>query len=155
MRKLILMFSIIVFFLMSCEEVKREYSATLHEDAFVADVAYTPSYHGNELGLSAFKTGPIGMDYSGNVGLRIGGGLQISSVTVPEKFAVVFKCQHGKFIVAKQAIYEQLKNSVGQTVDVAYREIYRTTYDNKSRKEKQVVDRVLISYDFLSATLKK
>lgn len=143
----------IVLLLIGCQEVKREFSDTLHEDAVIIETVYTPSRHNSELGLTLIKTGPIGMDFGGNFGIRLGSGLQISSVTVPEKFAIVFKCQHGQFIITRKEVYEKLKNHKGKAVDVAYREIYRTTYETKSGK-KQVVERVLVDYNFLAVTLK-
>lgn len=145
----------IVLLSTGCKEIKREFSDTLHEDAVIIETVYTPSRHNAELGLTLIKTGPgpIGMDFGGNFGIVLGGGLQISSVTVPEKFAIVFKCQHGQFIITRKETYEKLKNHKGKTVDVAYREVYRTTYDTKDG-EKQVVERVLVDYNFLTATLK-
>ena len=143
----------VTLLLAGCQEVEQEYSETLHEDAAIVEAVYTPSRHDSQVGLTAIKTGPMGIDYGGNFGLRLGGGLQISRVTVPEKFAVVFKCQHGQFIISQKEVYEKFKDHKGKTVDVAYREVYRTTYDTKDG-EKQVVDRALVDYDFLDATLK-
>lgn len=48
---------------------------------------------------------------------------------------------------------EKFKNHKDKAVDVAYREIYRTTYDTKEGK-KRVVERVLVDYDFLEVILK-
>jgi len=139
----------------ACTDVRQEFSGTLHEDAVIADAIYTPSHHDTELGLTAIKTGPAGLDFGGNFGLRIGGGLQISSVTVPEKFAVVFKCAHGEFVISRKEIYEKFKNHKGAAVDVSYREEYRSTYEQVEKNlDKQVVERVLVDYDFIDATLK-
>jgi hypothetical protein len=135
-----------------CKETKTEYSATLYENAFVSDAVYTPSKHETEIGVTAFDGGLMGVDYGGNAGIQIGGGMQISSVTVPEKFAVVFKCAHGKFIVQKASVYDQLKSAIGKTVKVAYREVYRVTYDDVDGTTK-VIARELADYDFLSATV--
>ena len=143
----------LTFFLAGCQEVKQEFSDTLHEDAAIVEAIYTPSRHDSKVGLTAIKTGPMGIDYGGDFGIRIGGGLQISNVTVPEKFAVVFRCQHGQFIIGRKEVYEKFKDHKGKRVDVAYREVYRTTYDTKDGK-KQVVARELVDYDFLDATLK-
>jgi hypothetical protein len=145
---------IAILMLTACQEVKRECSNTLHEDAVIVGVVYTPSRHDSQVGLTAIKTGPTGIDYGGNLGIRVNGGLQISSVEVPEQFAVVFSCQHGQFIITRKEVYEKLKDHKGRTVDVAYREIYRTTYERKKDGEKQVVARELVGYDFLDATLK-
>src|SRR3989344_176073 len=144
----------LTFFLAACQEVKQEFSDTLHEDAAIVEAVYTPSRHDSQVGLTAIKTGPMGIDYGGNFGIRVGGGLQISSVTVPKKFAVVFKCQHGQFIISRKEVYEKFKDHKDKTVDVAYREVYRTTYDTKDG-QKQVVARELVDYDFLDATFKQ
>lgn len=144
---------LVTLFLVGCQEVKQEFSGNLIEDAVIVEAVYTPSSHDRKLGLTAFKLGPLGVDFSGNSGLRIGGGLQVSGVTVPEKFAVVFKCQHGKFIITQKEVYEKFKDHEGEKVEVLYREIYRTTYEKKDGKL-EVISRVLEDYDFLSAEIK-
>lgn len=136
-----------------CQERARESSSVLHEDAVITEVVYTPSRHDLDLGLTAVKMGGLGMDFSGDFGLRIGGGLQISSTTIPEKFAVVFKCKHGKFIVTRKAVYEKLKGMDGKEVDVAYRENYMVTHDTVNGVRK-LIDRVLTDYEFIDATVK-
>ena len=147
------MLCVFMILMIGCRDVRREFSDTLHEDAIVVETVHTPSRHQTGLGFTAIKTGPFGMDFGGDFGLRIGGGMQISSTTIQEKFAVVFKCQHGKFIIHRKDVYEKLKDHTGETVVVAYREIYRTTYVMKDDK-KEVVGRILMDYDFLDATLK-
>jgi hypothetical protein len=136
-----------------CQEVRREVSETLYEDAVIAEVVYTPAHHKSQLGISAYKTGPIGVDFGGNVGLRIGGGMQVSRVKAREKFAVVFECQHGQFIVSRKEVYEKLKDYEGRRVRVAYQEVYRTTYETTDG-EKRVIARDLVDYAFLDAVLK-
>ncbi len=126
----------------------------MDEQAVVAETVYTPSRHDTGIGLKAFDlAGPISMDYGGDIGLNLGNGLQISSVTVPEKFAVIFTCQHGQFIIGRKGIYDKFTGHQGAKVDVTYREVYKTTYKKKDGK-RQVVERVLTDYDFLDATLK-
>lgn len=149
----VLLCGVVLLLLVGCQENRREYSETIHEDAAIAEIVYTPSRHDSKIDLTLIRTGPMGIGYSGNFGIRIGGGLQINDVTVQEKFAIVFKCQHGQFIVQNKEIYDKLKDHKGKTVDVTYREIYRTTYDTKNGK-KQVTKRTLTGYDFLDATLK-
>ena len=144
---------LVVLLSVGCQEIKQEFSNTLHEEAVVVDAVYTPPTHDSQIGLTAVKVGPAGMDFSGDFGIRVGGGLQISDVTVPEKFAVVFKCQHGQFIITRKQVYEKFKDQKDKVVDVAYREVYRTTYETKDGK-KRVVERVLVDYNFLDATLK-
>lgn len=156
MRKYVVSFFAAFLMLLACSgcvRVETEQSSVLHEDAVVIETVYTPSRHDTNLGMTAIKAGAIGMDFSGDVGIRIGGGLQISSSEVPEKFAVVFKCKHGKFIVDHKEVYEKLKGKEDKIVDVSYTEVYQTTYDKKDGKE-YVIDRILIKYHFLDATLK-
>lgn len=156
MRRLaaILLGVLVILFFVGCSYTKQEFSSTLHEEAVVTETVYTPSRHNTEVGLKAFDlAGPISMDYGGNVGLNLGNGLQVSSVTVPEKFAVVFTCQHGQFIISRKSIHDRLTGHQGAKVDIAYREVYKTTYKKKDGK-RQVVERVLTDYDFLDATLK-
>jgi hypothetical protein len=139
-----------------CKEVVREESQILHEDAMVVERIYSPSRHNTSVGLTAVKVGGgFGMDYRGNMGCRIGNGLQISSSTVPEKYGVMFKCQHGSFTsqgsdVRHKNLYQRLKT--GELVDVTYKEIYRTTYEDvKGTKKHEVIERVLVDFDFLDA----
>ncbi len=154
MRRVIIVLSIcaMALFLTGCREVKEEFSDTLHEDAVVSDAVYTPSRHDTQLDYTATDVGPVGIGYGGDIGIRVGGGLQINTVEVPEKFAVVFKCQHGQFIVTKKNVYDNLKDHIGETVDVAYREVYRAVYDTKDN-ERILISRALVDYDFLTATL--
>jgi len=118
------------------------------------ETVYTPSKHELGLGVTAIKIGGgLGVDFSGDLGLGIGSRLQVSSSEVPEKFAVVFKCKHGKFIVERKEIYEKLKGKDGRNVDISYTEVYRTTYEKKDGKE-YVSNRVLTKYHLVDATLK-
>ncbi len=133
--------------LTGCKEIKTELSDILHEDATVSDVVYIPSRHGSGSGI-----GPT-FDMTGDGGI----GVAVTNVDVhiPEKYAVVFKCQHGKFIVEgtdkpHKSLWEKL--SEGQEVDVSYREVYKSVYDDVDGDgEKDLVSRALIKYDFLDA----
>jgi hypothetical protein len=109
---------------------KTEYSETLTEQAAVLDVIYQPSQHGGGMG--------VGMSMSGNMVVTS------NSVDIPAKYAVVFECQHGKFIIEgtgekHKALWQRLK--AGQRVTVTYREQWRV--DDKTR--------TLVKYDFLDA----
>jgi len=143
----------IVFVTTGCTEVKTEFSPTIHEDAVIVSAVHTPARHDVGLGMTAMDTGVGHMDFNGNMGVPIGGGMQISSVETPEKFAVVFRCQHGEFIIQRREIYDRFHNLIGSTADVTYREEYRVTYE-KREGVKEVTDRVLVDYDFLNAVLK-
>ena len=134
------------FLSLGCElskHVVTEYSDILHEEAVIEETVYTPSKHSTGLA----PTVSIGMDGD------IHAGLAVTTVTVPEKFAVVFQCPHGKFIITMKSVYDEHKDDTGKTVDVAYREEYRATYDG-SKGERELVERALVDYDFLAATLK-
>jgi len=70
-----------------------------------------------------------------------------NTVTVQDQFAVVFQCQHGKFLIeslGKQStahkLWEKLKE--GDAVSIRYREIYRVFPDGERR---------LLKYDFIDA----
>ncbi|MAF13341.1 MAG: hypothetical protein CMI53_00405 [Parcubacteria group bacterium] len=83
------------------------------------------------------------IDLDGNIGLAI------TSSSVSESWAVVFECEHGKFVIqgAKEK-HEALWNklSEGQEVTVQYREEYRVVYEGE-----EVMSRELVDYDFLDA----
>lgn len=100
-----------------------EYSAELTEKAEIVEVVYTPAQHGSAIGPT-FST-------SGNVGVAI------TSVDIPEVYAVVFQCEHGKFIIKRKDVWERAKT--GAKVTVRYREEYWVT-----EKERR-----LVKYDFL------
>lgn len=114
--------------LAACE--KYEYSETLTEQATVDDVVFAPSQHGSSSGIAIDGNGRAGPTFS--------------SVSIPEKYAIVFRCQHGKFVVQGEGekyrlLWERLHR--GQCVDVTYREEYVVREDG----------RVLTGYDFLDA----
>lgn len=148
----LLMIFVTVFCSACGPETKIEHSEIMHEDALIVETVYTPSSHETTLEPSFGGSGLIGFGPSG-IGMRIGSGIQISSSEVPEKFAVVFKCQHGKFIIHRKDIYQKLKDHENQTVDVSYQEVYRDTYE-EVKGEKKVTQRVRIDYHFIDATLK-
>jgi hypothetical protein len=149
-----------IFVLTGCgpsTEVRNEYK-TLHEDAVVEDVIFIPSRHGSSSG--------VGYDLTGEGGLSITSG----SVSIPEKYAVVFKCKHGKFIVQAEGYDAGTSNdsleisvrdlwkkiSKGDTVDVLYRELYECTYKDTNNDGKlELISSHFIDYDFLDANKKK
>ena len=106
------------------------YSAVLRESALVYDVAYVPSGHGSGSG----------------VGLTGGGDLAVTSTSVhiPARWAVVFECQHGRFVIDGEAVYNKVRR--GDEVTVAYREKYEDVYDDAGAR---VVERRLVDLDFI------
>jgi len=144
--------------LVGCKEIKTETSGVLHEDATVVNKIYTPSVHQAELNPTISKVGSsFGMSGDG-VGMSFG-GMTITESTVPEKYGAVFKCKHGTFISQgsdkrHKNLYNKLQE--GQEVDVTYKESYRATYDDiDDDGKKDLIERVLIKFDFLDANPKK
>ena len=81
------------------------------EDAVVVDLPYVPSGHGSGVG----------------VGLTTSGSMAVSSIStdIPARYATVFQCQHGRFVVeGHEAMWKRLK--VGQKVTVYYTEQWRS-----------------------------
>lgn len=124
-------------------------SSELAEPATVVDLVYTPSNHGSDVSPS------VHMTEDGNLGL----GLTFTEIHVPEKYAVVFQCQHGKFIIqddqakAKE-LWSRLKD--GQKVTVRYNEVYEEVYAIQTTwwgKElyRELVARKLLKYHFIDA----
>lgn len=160
--------------MIGCDETKIEYSEPMTELAVVSEVVYTPSRHDTSMRLTDLDDGfdddlleddlfntrqnsvfSEGRDpFTGNKKSTVNlGGVRLTTTEVPEKFAVVFKCQHGKFIITKKAVYDKLKSSEGQKVEVSYREVYRATYKTENN-ERQLVSRVMTEYDFLGVELR-
>ena len=117
-------------------------SPVLHEGARVAQTIYVPESNGHG-SSTGYQFGE-------------GGGVIISStsVHVPAKYAVVFECQHGKFIIEGEDekyknLWKKLKDN--QTVDVEYKEIYDIKCEYKGDNDRTVLERKLVKYDFLDA----
>lgn len=148
-------FVVAIVALSGCKDTRKEFSEPKHEDATIMNAVYTPSRHNTVIEPSIMSSDGIGLGlgFSGNVGLHVGMGVQITSVTVPEKFAMVFHCQHGQFIVSRREVYEKMKDWVGKKVDVEYKEVYLTTYEKKDGQTVPV-SRELTDYKFIDATLK-
>jgi hypothetical protein len=113
-----------------------KYSPNMTEPAVVEDTFFSPRLHGSGLG----------------VGITTGGSMALvpSSTTIQEKYAVVFSCQHGKFVVEgsdtkHRDLWAKLKR--GQAVDIVYREMYRVDYGDRG----EVVNTTLKAYDFIDA----
>lgn len=122
--------------LAACDGFPRtEHSAEMRESAEVVDLIYMPDRHGSGSGPT------IGLD--GSVGIAI------TSVSIPEKYAVVFRCPHGKFVIQddqKKAKEMWHRLRVGQQVTIYYRETYRVRHKNRVE-----IKRVLVKYDFMDA----
>lgn len=110
---------------------KTEYGQELTERAEVDDTILAPSQHGSASGIAIDGKGRVGPTFS--------------SVDIAEKYAVVFRCQHGKFIIEgtddrHKDLWQRMKR--GEQVIVRYREQYRVEKDGS---------KTLTKYDFLDA----
>ena len=112
--------------IVSCDLPKTEYSKELSEPAIVCETVYTPATHGDAFGPTISLSGKI--------------GFASVDVDTEETFAVVFKCQHGKFIVKRRDIWKKVKD--GDKVIVKYKEVYNIV-EGKTP--------VLVDYDFIDA----
>jgi hypothetical protein len=124
--KLILM--LMVIGLVGCG-ANREYGGLLTEPGEVYDVAYVPSGHGSDVA----------------VGFTSKGSTTITpvSITIPERYAVVFKCQHGKFVIdgeRGESIYKRFNK--GDLVTIQYCEVFEVTKERKSGKTVTVTNSV-------------
>ena len=150
----------------SCQTVKTEHSQTLHEDAVVVTLIYSPSQHNTELTNTMYDNGSmVGTDYDGNTGIKVGKNLQITSTTIPERHGVVFQCKHGTFTIEGEALkykvlHDKMARSVGDTVDILYQEEFRVTYEDVDDKNMKTANklvetsRVLNRMDFIDAQIK-
>ncbi len=120
------------------EQTKYENSEILYEKGKVITTLYSKKHSDSNVG----------------VGMTTGGNLAVTStsITIPERWRVVFRCEHkNKFpIMGEDEKYKRLweKLDEGDSVDIAYKEIYKIKYD---RKTKQVINKELIDYDFIDA----
>lgn len=102
-------------------------SPEMTEPATVEETIYQTNQHGSGTGVSSK------------------GSMVFTSVDIPAAWAVVFHCEHGKFVIEGQREkHRQLwqKLSKGDHVTVRYKEIYETR-DGKD---------VLVGFDFIDAT---
>ena len=141
-----------------CKEIKREKSDVMHEPGKVIVATHSPSRHDIGIGKKMMDN-PLGLgstDWQGREGYAVG-DVVISHTEVPEKFGVVFQCQHGEFTIEgskpkHKALYDKLKDWQGKMVDITYMEEYRVTYEDKDEDgTKEETSRVLIDLDFLDA----
>lgn len=111
-----------------------ENSDILNESGEVADTAYVPAGHGTSTGWNFGKHG----------------GLVISDVDISARYAIVFKCQHGKFVIEgnhAQQLYSKLCK--GDKVNISYQTIFKIYYD----KDQKEAGREAIKLDFLDANV--
>lgn len=113
-----------------------EFSETMTEAGEVYDTAFVPAGHGNDTAVG-FNTGK-------------GGGVTITpiDVNIPERYAVVFKCLHGKFVVdgdKAKGLYQKLDR--GDKVTISYREVIRVVDGKRSIVDLDFLDAVKMQSD--------
>lgn len=98
---------------LSCDQVRRFNGPELTEPAEVYDACYVPAGHGSGTAIGY------------NFGEKGGVTFTPIDVHIPARYAVVFKCQHGKFIIVGkrgEALYK--KFSKGDEVIIHYCEVF-------------------------------
>jgi len=161
MKKTLLILAIATM-LFGCTDIRTEYSDVIHERATVVTLIYSPSEHKTELKQTLYhQDGIVGTDIDGNQGLRVGKDFQVTSTTIPEKFGVAFQCQHGTFTIEgsdtkHRVLSNKMANSIRDTVEILYREVYRVTYEKDEKTgQKKETHRVLSDLDFIDAQIIK
>ena len=99
-------FLILLLCLTACDDTT--YSETMTEDAKVTDMPFVPEGHGSGEGWST------------------DGHMVFTENKIPARYAVVFECQHGRFVVQgddarHRALWQRLR--VGMPVTITYRKV--------------------------------
>ncbi len=151
MKKIIVLLLLAVSFL-GCEYNKTVTSDIMSEDAVVIHKLYSPSEHSTSVSPKLMSIGgsgsPVGIGMDGP-GISMG-GLVISDTEVPEKWGIVFKCNHGSFTIdGSTKPYKELYDMFNENdnVTINYREVYRERYTSKD----SLLSRVLVDLDFIDA----
>lgn len=132
--KIVLLAAAMAAFLCGCETHETEYSDVKTEQGKVVDLVFMPANHGSSI--------DPGMSMSGNITLTF------TSVTLPEKHAVVFQCQHGRFVVESEKakeLYQRLSRD--QAVTISYREVFNLTRDGTNI----IAPKSFVKFDFIDA----
>jgi hypothetical protein len=107
---------ILLLFIIGCENPIK-YGPEQFERAQIVDMCYVPPGHGSDVS--------VGMTFDGDGNLSP--TITPISIDIPARYAVVFKCQHGKFIIQgderAKNIYESFDE--GDNVTVKYCEKIR------------------------------
>ena len=124
----------------SCLSEISEYSEEHTEDGSVYDVVYMPSGHSSEVAP----------------GFTMNGDLTFTSVDInlPERYAVIFKCKHGKFVIDGnhgKELFQRLEK--GDKVTINYLEKHRVI--KRKVEDKIIVEDKLMDLDFLDAIKQK
>jgi len=122
---------VLTVLLASCEPPV-ESSPEMTEKAKVVQTIFAPSQHGTSSGTAISLKGKV--------------SFVSTTVDIPSKYAIVFECEHGKFVIQDEGensrahnLWKKLKD--GQQVTVRYKEVWQV--------REQV--RHLLKYDFIDA----
>ena len=96
--------SVLAVALTACENYT--YGPELSEPGTVSEVCYVPAGHGSGV----------------TIPISSGGGVGVTSVNIPARYATVFACQHGKFVIEGLETWRGLV--AGQRVKIIYREVF-------------------------------
>ncbi len=127
--KRILIAASILTFLAACEDRRLEAGSDLVEEGVVVETLHLPSQ-------STTDVAP---------GLTTGGDLTVSvhTTTFPERWNVVIRCPHGKFVLDSQrhgiarGVWEDV--AVGDRVRITYREVQEVVYEHRIEKSRRFV----------------
>lgn len=126
---LVTLFGVMVLAGVQCHQnlAKQETTQILTEDAVVTETCFLPAQHGSGSTTTITMNGDIGFGST--------------SINIPAQYAVVFQCQHGKFVIKDEDIWKKLAS--GDKVRVEYKEVYLVYKDGR---------REFLDFDFVDAT---
>lgn len=136
-------------FLVGCEArviTKTETSELMQERGVVVDTLYSRAHTQSDLDVG------VTTDFDGNIGLSF----TPRTISVPETWGVVFRCDHGnKFAIqgstpGYKMLWEKLDPGMQVTID--YKEIRRNTYeDTNGDGVRDLTSSTVVDYDFIDA----
>lgn len=97
--------------LAGCHDYQKFHGPELKEQGEVYETCFVPKGHGSDVA--------VGFSTSGNTTWTP------IDIKIPARYAIVFKCQHGKFIIdgdRAEQLYKKL--SKGDTVTIRYSEVF-------------------------------
>jgi len=108
-----------------------QFSEELTEPGEVYDTAFIPKGHGSDTA----------------VGFSTNGDLTVTpiDIDIPERFAMIFKCQHGKFVVDSEKardLYQRLER--GDKVIIHYRTVFHVINNKRQAVDLDFLDAVKV-----------
>ncbi len=110
---------------------KTTYGPTLEEAGEIYDTCFVPKGHGSDVAIG-YNAGK-------------GGGLTVTPVdiTIPARYAVVFKCQHGKFVIdGERGMDVYKKFDKGDKVTIRYCEVFEVTKDSTNAVDLHFIEAI-------------